>query len=165
LKKFDKIFAFNNKELKLRTNNGINESLIKVIIPYFKNISFTDDKKNLILFYGSMGRKLNYLAAIWFIENVFYLLNNDFIFVILGSNPHPDLLKYKSERIIITGYQTDVKSYFEKALCLVAPLERGAGIKVKVLKALSAGIPVLGTEVAREGIDVSDAYALCGKSD
>lgn len=158
LKLFDKIFVFNNKDLKLLTNNGIQESLIKVIIPYFKTISIplTEDKKNMILFYGAMGRKENYLAAIWFIENVFPLFSDDFVFVVLGSSPHPDILKYKSDRINITGYQADIQPYFEKALCLVAPLERGAGIKVKVLEALLAGIPVLGTEVASEGIDVTN---------
>jgi glycosyltransferase involved in cell wall biosynthesis len=158
LNKFDKIFIFNEKDKKLLIENDIPEQLIKVIPPYFQTISFSSSikKKNEILFYGAMGRKENYLAAIWFIENVFSLLSDEFIFVILGSSPHPDLLKYKSDRIIITGYQADIQPYFETALCLVAPLERGAGIKVKILEALFAGIPVLGTDVASEGIDVTN---------
>jgi glycosyltransferase involved in cell wall biosynthesis len=158
LKNFDIIFVLNKKDYKLLTNNGIKESMIKVIIPYFKIVSFpiSTRKKNEILFYGAMSRKENYLSAIWFIENVFPLLNNEFIFVILGSNPHRDLLKYNNQRIIITGYQADIQPYFERALCMVAPLERGAGIKIKVLEALSAGIPVLGTEVASEGINVTN---------
>jgi glycosyltransferase involved in cell wall biosynthesis len=158
LKRFNKIFTFNEKDKRLLTENGIAESLIKVIIPYFKKYSFTlsKKKKNEILFYGAMSRRENYLAAIWFIENVFNLLNNNFIFIILGSNPHPDLFKYKNDRIIVTGYQVDVQPYFENTLCLVAPLERGAGIKIKVLEALSAGIPVLGSEIASEGINVAN---------
>jgi glycosyltransferase involved in cell wall biosynthesis len=158
LKRFDKVFTLNEKDKKLLTENGMQESLIKVIVPYFQTVSFplTTNNKNEILFYGAMGRPENYLAAIWFIENVFSLLNDEFVFVVLGSNPHSSLLKYKNERIIITGYQSDIQPYFERALCLTAPLERGAGVKVKVLEALSAGLPVLGTEVASEGIGITN---------
>jgi glycosyltransferase involved in cell wall biosynthesis len=158
LKKFDKIFVFNKKDEKLLLENGIAESLTKVIPPYFQTVSFplSAKRKHEILFYGAMMRTENYLAAIWFIENVFTLLNDEFVFIILGTSPHSDLLKYRNDRIIITGYQSDIQPYFEKALCLVAPLEKGAGIKVKVLEALAAGIPVLGTEVASEGIDVTN---------
>lgn len=43
---------------------------------------------------------------------------------------------------------------------LVAPLRRGAGVKVKVIDALSFGTKVIGTEIAFEGIDDNAAHSL-----
>ena len=159
LKYFIIVFVQNNKDRNLLLNNGLPESHVIAITPFFNKYSIpvTTEKKNAILFYGAMAREENYTAAIWFIENVFSKIkNNNLIFTILGSNPHHELKKYENNNIIITGYQQDIQPYFEKALCMAAPLILGAGIKVKVLEALAAGIPVLGSEVASEGINVTD---------
>ncbi|MDR3048047.1 MAG: glycosyltransferase family 4 protein [Bacteroidales bacterium] len=157
LSKFDMVFTFNNKDKMLLENNGIHDSCI--IAPVFKKISFpvTTTKKNTILFYGSMNRSENYLSAIWFIKNVFSRMEDmDISFIILGATPHPSLLAYQNDKIIITGYQDDITPWFEQAMCLVTPLVSGAGIKIKVLEALAAGIPVLGNDIAVEGIDITN---------
>ena len=39
-----------------------------------------------------------------------------------------------------------------RSRALIAPLFKGAGVKVKVVEALCCGTPVLGTSVALEGI-------------
>jgi glycosyltransferase involved in cell wall biosynthesis len=156
LSNFNIIFTFNRKDKDLL--KGLNN--VEVITPYFDTISFSrnNNKKNIILFYGAMARSENYLAAIWFIENVFYHLSDlNLKFVILGSNPNQVLYKYQNSRIIITGYQKNIFPWFKDALCLVAPLELGAGIKIKIIEALSAGLPVLCSDVASEGIDIRDS--------
>jgi len=100
-----------------------------------------------------MGRTENSLSAIWFINNVMPLLKNtNCRFVVIGSNPPKELLQYKSDRIHITGFVEAIDPFFKKSLCLVAPLVLGAGIKVKVLEGLSAGIPVLTNSIGIEGI-------------
>jgi glycosyltransferase involved in cell wall biosynthesis len=155
LKKFNVIFTFSRKDKNLLKN--INN--VYVLTPYFNNFSFPIKKKknNTILFYGAMSRPENFLAAIWFIENVFlYLGNQDFSFTVLGSNPHQKLLAYQSNRINITGYKKDIGPWLENSLCLVAPLQLGAGIKIKILEALSAGMVILASDVASEGIEIID---------
>ena len=64
--------------------------------------------------------------------------------------------KYQSERVIITGFVDSIVPYFESAICLVAPLVLGAGIKVKVLEGLSSGIPVITNDIGIEGIPAKD---------
>jgi glycosyltransferase involved in cell wall biosynthesis len=155
LSKFDMVFTFSQKDKDLL--DDLNN--VEVITPYFQRISFplNNSLKKIILFYGAMHRRENYLSAIWFIENVFsHLSNLDLTFVVLGSNPHQDLYKYQDHNVLITGYQEDILVWFQKALCLVAPLELGAGIKIKIVEALSAGVPVLCSDVASEGIDIND---------
>lgn len=100
-----------------------------------------------------MARLENYLSAIWFMDNVMPLLEDmDIRFVVLGSNPPAELKKYESERVHITGFVDSITPFFENSVCLVAPLVLGAGIKVKILEALSSGIPVLTNDIGIEGI-------------
>jgi glycosyltransferase involved in cell wall biosynthesis len=155
LKTLDMIFVFSNKDKYLLQNIPN----VYVLMPYFKAFSFPllKKKNNTILFYGAMSRPENYLSAIWFIEHVFAKMQTpDLIFTVLGSNPPPQLLAYQNNRVIITGYQEDITPWFEHSLCLVAPLQLGAGIKVKILEALSAGMVILASDVASEGIVVTD---------
>ena len=111
-----------------------------------------------------MSRAENYLSAIWFINNVMpkiQALNTRFL--IAGSSP-PEILKEKeSESVKILGYVEDMTEYFSSCVCLVAPLKLGAGIKIKILEAMSAGIPVLTNEIGIEGIEAVDGkdYILC----
>ena len=112
-----------------------------------------------MLFYGAMARPENYKSAIWFIENVMPLLSDlDVRFVIVGARPDKSLLTYASDKVEITGFMDKVDPYFERCLCLVAPLVLGAGVKVKILEAMSSGIPVVTNHIGIEGI-----YAENGK--
>ena len=138
---------------------GMNEEKIQWLVPYYSNMSGCARKSNNrdILFFGAMSRPENYLSAIWFIENVMPLLNDlDVRFVIVGSKPPEELKRFKSDRIVITGFVNDTLPYFESSMCLVAPLVLGAGIKVKILEAMSSGIPVLTNDIGIEGIEIED---------
>ena len=82
-----------------------------------------------------MSRPENYLSAIWFIDNVMPLLKSDnYRFVILGSRPPEELKKRECTKIVITGFVESIVPYFEKSMCMVAPLVLGAGIKVKIIE-------------------------------
>lgn len=149
----DSIMPHNFKDKDLLISDGINAERIHILTPYFDDYSCErkPDYKS-ILFYGAMGRTANVDAAIWFIENVLPHLNKEIVFLVVGSKPQERLLKYKSENVVITGFVEDVLPFFEKCMCMVVPLKDGAGIKVKVLEAFTAGIPVLTNEIGIEGI-------------
>ena len=154
----DSVMPHNCKDQSLLIKDGIPEHKIYVLTPYFQrtNCERRPDNKT-VLFYGAMGRNANVDAAIWFIENVLPRISNANVrFVVLGSNPQERLLKYKSEKVIITGFVDNIVPYFESCMCMVAPLKDGAGIKVKVLEALRAGVPVLTNEIGIEGINAKD---------
>lgn len=150
------ILVLNNKDkaLLLKYNKNLNEK-IRVISPYFDKY-FQSARKNItnrIIFYGAMNRFENIDAVVWFIENVMNSLPEDMELVVLGSNPTEKIKSYESKRIHITGFVEDVSVYFKDAFCMVVPLQFGAGIKIKVLEAMSAGITVLTNAIGIEGID------------
>ncbi len=157
LQQTDLIVTNNRKDTELLRKNGIEEGHIFSSVPYFDDYSAVerrpDQQDRTILFYGAMSRAENFESAIWFIEKVMPLLAQEKVrFVVVGANPPERLLRCRSERVEVTGFVQDVRPYFSTCLCMALPLLRGAGIKIKVLEGLSAGIPVLTNEVGIEGI-------------
>jgi glycosyltransferase involved in cell wall biosynthesis len=151
----DFILPYNNGNKEILVREGIDEVKLYDIIPYYNNMmSIKRAKANHdILFYGAMSRAENYLSAEWFINNVMTLINDlDVRFIVLGSNPPKKLINMQNSRILVTGFVDNVEPFFENSMCFVAPLMLGAGIKVKILEALSSGIPVLTNKIGIEGI-------------
>lgn len=159
LRKCDMIMPHNYKDKQLLIDNGIQKEKIFVLTPYYNNMNYINRKKHNkdILFFGAMYRKENYEAALWFIDKVMpYLEKYNLRFVVLGNKP-PKILKNKEcKNVIITGFVENITQYFEESLCMVSPLITGAGIKIKILEALSSGIPVLTNEIGIEGIPAKD---------
>lgn len=174
LKYCDIVCPHNKKDEKLLMEDGIPSGNIHPIVPYFDDYSgiIRRPVQNRIMFYGAMARPENYLSAMWFIEHVMPALKKDGVeFVIVGSNP-PELLKLAAEKyngnaenskITVTGFVPEVDDYFATSMFLVAPLVLGAGIKVKIIEAMSAGMPVLTNDIGIEGIDAEDGrdYIRC----
>lgn len=160
------IMPQNFKDRELLIQNGIPAHRIHVLTPYYHNMSKVK-RSNInhdILFWGAMYREENYSAALWFIDNVMPLLEEtDVRFIVVGNMPPEVLIKRKNERIVVTGFVEDEVPLFEHSLCFVSPLLLGAGIKVKVIEAMSAGIPVLTNEIGIEGIPAVDgiSYYYC----
>ncbi len=154
----DLVILNNSKDEKLVKNKGIKNTWVWT--PYFMNM--TKDKKDdfltrNIVFYGAMARKENHDSVMWFIKNVLEKINDkDVRFFIVGSKPQKELLDLASDRIIVTGFVDSVQPYFQNALCCVAPLVMGAGVKIKVLEAMSAGVPVLTNDIGIEGIEAEN---------
>lgn len=150
----NEIICSNKKDLKLLDNENLDTKRTSWC-PYYNNMQGIE-RNNInsdIIFFGAMNREANWKSAVWFIENVFNKLDNRNVrFVVVGSKPPKELLEYRSERIIVTGYVDSIEPYFEHAMCMVVPLQMGAGIKIKVLEGLSSGIPVLANSIGIEGI-------------
>lgn len=157
LAKADLVAIQSEKDKAILVDNRIPSCKQTVILPYYMGSKshWSGLGTHNIVMYGDMGREENYLSAIWFIENVFLQIPNEGMnFYIIGGRPDKKLQKYKSERIIVTGYVDDIFAHFNRCFCMVAPLQLGAGIKVKCLEAISYGIPLLANRIAIEGINV-----------
>ena len=111
------------------------------------------------MFFGALNRVENVKSALWFYENVFCKLKDtSWNLVLLGSHPDEKLvfLSQQDERVIVTGFVKDIRPWLQNCACMIAPLVMGAGIKVKVLEALSAGVPLLTNEIGMEGINAEN---------
>lgn len=71
----------------------------------------------------------------------------------------PDKILKKIENLDNVEYLGFVKnpySLIANSLAVISPLFSGAGVKVKVVEALACGTPVIGTDIAFEGILTKD---------
>lgn len=162
----DIVLTNNEKDKKLLTDNHIQAGKIFVMPPFFDNYRNVQPERNrnTILYYGAMAREENHRCAMWLIDEIMPALKDmDLTLEIIGSHPKNELLNRECDRIHIRGYVENVDEYFSRALCMAVPLQLGAGIKVKVLEAMSAGIPVLTNHIGIEGIQAVDGkeYFCC----
>lgn len=163
-----KIITFSRKDCDvIKKEYGLNSSAVNF---YLKNGRFDYEKsgiekiENKFCFYGAWNRAENSTGLEWFLENVYPKLpaSADFQFVVIGGGMSERLkLKisaYKNFKIL--GFVENPVMEIAKCQALVAPLFKGAGVKVKVIDALSSGTPVIGTEVTFEGIEDNDKNPL-----
>jgi glycosyltransferase involved in cell wall biosynthesis len=159
LNKFNLLLFLNEKDKKLVVESQSFKSVPTIVVsPYFSyykiNKSTIPDE---IIFLGAMQRPENYTAVAWFLANVWDSVlekKPNAKFLVIGGGL-PDRIKrsfLEYHQVQVLGYVEDIASVLSNAMCLVAPLKLGAGIKVKVLEAMGAGVVVLTNNVGIEGI-------------
>jgi glycosyltransferase involved in cell wall biosynthesis len=73
---------------------------------------------------------------------------------VVGDGPPDDVRAFHDGALtVVTGRVDDVRPYLATADVACYPLVSGSGTKFKVVEALSAGLPVVGSPVAFEGIE------------
>jgi GT2 family glycosyltransferase len=114
-----------------------------------------------LVFVGGFKHPPNAEGLTWFLDEVWPLLDRAIHqagISIIGSSPSSQLVKLNSPQIRILGAVEDITGILQASRLSVAPLLSGAGIKGKVLQAMSVGVPVVGTSVAFEGIVSEQLY-------
>ena len=133
-------------------------------------VSSTPDDS--VVFTGSMDWLPNDDAVRYFINEILPLIwqkNPDIKFYIVGKSPSGALQQLSKSInlrldglttdssgplgcVILTGRVEDVRQYMSCAKVFVVPLRIGGGTRLKILEAMSFGIPVVSTSIGAEGI-------------
>lgn len=165
LKNVCRIYTNNEKDKLILEKNGICSEVVDILTPFYDDYSSCEynNISHDILFYGAMDRPENWKTAIWFIDNVMPLLGDDYSFTVVGNHPSKELVKKATPKVNVTGFVESVNPYFEHSLCLASPLLLGAGVKVKIIEAMSSGIPVVCNHISIEGINAIEGrdYLYC----
>jgi GT2 family glycosyltransferase/glycosyltransferase involved in cell wall biosynthesis len=111
------------------------------------------------LFIGGFQHRPNIDAVLFFVQRIYPLVSEhlgDAKFYIIGEKAPPGIVALATDRIIVTGLQTDVRPFFDSVKLSVAPLRFGAGVKGKINQSMAFGVPVVATSLAVEGTALSD---------
>jgi O-antigen biosynthesis protein len=120
-----------------------------------------------LLFLGSFRHLPNVEALQWFLQEVFPRIRKDeprARLVIVGSDPPPRHSLRDSEAIEMIGFVEDVRDPLMRYSLFVCPILAGSGVRVKLLEAFAAGIPVVSTRMGAEGLADKDGE-ICALAD
>ena len=92
-------------------------------------------------------------------------LHPDLRLRIIGADPSPAVLALDSDEITVVGKVPDPQPLLESALLHVVPMRYGAGVKIKFVDSMAAGLPFVTTPVGGEGLHLGwTARHLIGSS-
>jgi glycosyltransferase involved in cell wall biosynthesis len=75
---------------------------------------------------------------------------------IIGANPTAAVRELQGPRVDVVGFVPDPAEHLSRARVHVHPLRLGAGIKLKLIDSMAAGLPFVTTPVGAEGLGLGD---------
>jgi len=100
------------------------------------------------MFLGDLSYPPNAEAARWLVQDIWPSIAGATLRIV-GAGAAPT-----GPAVVATGFVADLNEEWRRATCMVAPIRSGGGTRVKVLDAFAAGVPVVATGLAVEGLDV-----------
>jgi glycosyltransferase involved in cell wall biosynthesis len=134
---------------------------ISVIPPGVDTEFFRPDdqvpRQDSILFTGHFEVDANRDAVRWFVGSSWPRIRKrhphlKFHIVGPGSTDEFRALARRDPSVVVVGEVDDLRPYLRRAKVFVCPIRLGSGLRLKVLEALAAGVPVVSTTLGVEGI-------------
>tara|TARA_B110000259_G_scaffold100592_1_gene115910 strand:- start:542 stop:1741 length:1200 start_codon:yes stop_codon:yes gene_type:complete len=123
-----------------------------------KKVIQKDFSEPSLIFCGSLDYTPNKNGLLWFYEMIWPRLKSSIIGItltVIGRNDHDNAYApLKTDpQINFIGEVKDVTTYYHKNNIAIAPLLEGSGTRLKILEAMSFGLPVISTSIGAEGIN------------
>ncbi len=133
-----------------------------------ENFHSTKHKKKdpyLVIFTGNMGYFPNEHAVLYFVNNIFPLIQKripEVNFWVAGRGVSSTIkrLEKKNKAIKILGFVESIVDCINEASVSVCPMMAGSGMQFKILEALACGVPVVATSLAKGSIDLNEEHGL-----
>lgn len=121
---------------------------------------FYEKTGKILSFVGPEYHTPNKLGMEWFLKNVWVNLKKnspEYKLNIIGVWTKQTIARWTSEfpDVCFLGFVEDLAEVLSNSVMIV-PIFVGSGIRMKILEAMSIGIPYVSTEVGAEGIPVTD---------
>jgi glycosyltransferase involved in cell wall biosynthesis len=122
-----------------------------------------------LLFVGNFMHPPNTAAAVRLVDRILPRIRvvlPETRLTIVGPHPPTSIFERAGEGVTVTGEVPQLEPFVDAAAVVVAPLDRGGGMRVKVAEALAAGKAVVASPRALEGLAVrSDEHVLIAETD
>ncbi|NBD08894.1 MULTISPECIES: glycosyltransferase family 4 protein [Corallococcus] len=151
----DSVLACSNVDAALLRSLGARQVHVVpngVKLPEFEHREVTGDD---LVFVGSMDWWPNEDAVLRLAREVWPLVSSELApgkLMVVGRSPPASVRALENERLVVTGSVPSVAPHLARALATAIPLRAGSGTRLKVLEAAAAGVPVVATRLAVEGL-------------
>ncbi len=144
---YDKVITISQDEYFI-FKSLLGEKVINIPPSFPENFDDMGQQKKYDLIFVGSDNPFNVLSIKWFVEKVLPLLSKEIRICIIGRickhvPDHPNIEKL--------FFADDLKTYYHASKIAICPMLKGTGIKIKVVEALSFGLPVVGTEKSIDG--------------
>lgn len=164
LKNFDRVFCISDTDKKILATI-IPDNKLTVLSPAIelKHRSISTPKEpNTLLFVGTLFWYPNKDGITWFLREVFPLIKAKIPSIklwIIGKYS-PNFKPVQMEGVKFLGFVDNIESYMNRAQVFIVPIRYGTGVRIKILEAMSWGIPVVTTSEGAIGLEVKDGREL-----
>lgn len=160
LKSFDSVVVFSNEDAR-RLQEWIPRERIHISpFPMISGAVVPDEgaAEVRLVFVGSEGHFPNLDGLEWFLTRVWPEVLSRVPgcrFRVIGRWSEDTVARLSTAGVEFVGFVPDLTASLKGGVMLV-PIRIGSGIRVKILDAMSHGIPVISTSIGCEGIPVTD---------
>jgi len=112
-----------------------------------------EKREHAIVFTGRYRNEQNQHAINWFLAEVWPKVlerQPDLILNLVGTSSHQ--ISRAEKNVVCLGDQDDIRGYLARGHAFINPVLTGSGLRVKVLEAMSMGVPVVSTSIGAEGV-------------
>lgn len=129
------------------------------------DLDLPGDGPPTVLLSGNLGYRPTVEGAVWFARKVWPELKArvpTLRWVLVGARPALSVRRLgRLEGVEVHSDVPDLLPYFTQATLAIAPMFNGSGVPMKVLEAWAAGVPVIASSWAAEGVEPQSRSALC----
>ncbi len=142
-------------------NEIVPRARVRVVAPYVLQARAQPKppKNKSIIFVGGFRHSPNPDGVLWFLNQIWGRIHDacpDATLTIVGEEPTSDILDWRSDQVRIPGHVESLDMLFAESRVSIAPLRYGAGVKGKIVTAMSYGVPVVSTGIGVEGMRLID---------
>jgi len=161
-RQFDALVVFTERDKRILERSGYSVPVVSIPIatclsaPQLNPLGSSPPS---LLFVGNFIHPPNVAAALRLAQQIFPQVHKRFpdtSLYLVGDQPPPEIRKLSSPVIFVTGLVPEITPFLNQAAVVVAPLQLGGGMRVKVLETLAAGKALVASPLAVEGLDLQD---------
>jgi glycosyltransferase involved in cell wall biosynthesis len=157
--------VISNPDERNKFPSNITVNIIDNGFNYPKKLELNQDRKQRILFLGSLFHYPNLDGLMWFCNEIWPKIITkmpgtklDIVGHIVDPDDINNIEKFQS--IEYHGFVKDIDPFIKTNACLIVPLRFGSGTRIKILESWAKGLPVVSTTLGAEGLGATNHHSI-----
>jgi glycosyltransferase involved in cell wall biosynthesis len=139
--------------------SGGPSGVIANVVPDLPADLWSPTRDDTLLYTGALTYRPNLKAVEFLAQDILRTIASEYPglqLIVTGTVPEPRPAVAESPFVTLTGRVPSLDSYYRESRLFVVPLQAGTGTRIKLLEAMSYGMPIVSTRKGAEGLPVID---------